>query len=92
MLTGKPQTLLQPHRFVDMDYLHHIKGIDENLGRLLDALDRALAVVRYFWGADVSEPRPAFALSMAWYGPAELRNGRILFANNTLEKMMFRFS
>jgi len=34
----------EPHRFVEnsvhLDYLRHIKGIDENLGRLLDALDK----------------------------------------------------
>jgi len=38
-----PEGGLTPHRFVANDahqtYLRHIKGIDDNLGRLLDALD-----------------------------------------------------
>lgn len=38
-----PEEQRQPHRFVrnefHLDYFRHVKGIDENLGRLLDALD-----------------------------------------------------
>lgn len=38
-----PDTPLQPHRFVandaQLEYFRHMKGIDENLGRLLDTLD-----------------------------------------------------
>lgn len=38
-----PEEERQPHRFVQnelqLDYFRHVKGIDENLGRLLDALD-----------------------------------------------------
>lgn len=38
-----PKAERQPHRFVQnelqLDYLRHVKGVDENLGRLLDALD-----------------------------------------------------
>lgn len=38
-----PEEERHPHRFVQnelqLDYFRHVKGIDENLGRLLDALD-----------------------------------------------------
>jgi arylsulfatase A-like enzyme len=38
-----PDGVFKPHRFVaneaQLDYFRHIKGIDENLGRLLDAID-----------------------------------------------------
>ena len=38
-----PAEPLRPHRFAgndaQLDYFRHMKGIDENLGRLLDALD-----------------------------------------------------
>lgn len=40
----EPGVAPAPHRFVynyhHLDYLRHLKGVDENLGRLLDALDQ----------------------------------------------------